>query len=71
MLVDPDAPTPDDPKFAFWRHWVVSGLQPLSGDSGEVAATKRPITKYLAPGPKEECVTPWELSYLRSHEMPG
>lgn len=54
MLVDPDAPTPDDPKFAFWRHWVVTGLQPLSGDSGQVAETKPPITKYLAPGPKDE-----------------
>ncbi|ROW15279.1 hypothetical protein VPNG_03005 [Cytospora leucostoma] len=32
VLVDPDAPTPDDPKYAFWRHWVITGLEPLSGE---------------------------------------
>ncbi|KAK8050281.1 hypothetical protein PG994_012011 [Apiospora phragmitis] len=26
LMIDSDAPTPEDPKFAFWRHWVVSGL---------------------------------------------
>lgn len=54
MMVDPDAPTPDDPKFAFWRHWIVTGLQPLSGDSSVVAATKFPVTGYHPPGPKAE-----------------
>ena len=55
MLVDPDAPTPEEPKFAFWRHWVVPGLQPIqSEDSGLVAETKRPLTEYLGPGPKDE-----------------
>lgn len=54
ILTDPDAPTPDDPKFAFWRHWILTGLQPLSGDSGQVAVTKGPVTEYLGPGPKDE-----------------
>lgn len=54
MMIDPDAPTPDDPKFAFWRHWVVTGLRPLSGDSSVVAATKFPATEYHPPGPKAE-----------------
>jgi phosphatidylethanolamine-binding protein (PEBP) family uncharacterized protein len=53
MLVDPDAPTPDDPKFAFWRHWVLSGLQPLGGGN-QVAQTKPALTEYLGPGPKDE-----------------
>ena len=53
LLVDPDAPTPDDPKFAFWRHWVLSGLQPLSGGN-QVAQTKPALTEYLGPGPKDE-----------------
>ncbi|UKZ79778.1 hypothetical protein TrVFT333_007540 [Trichoderma virens FT-333] len=54
LLVDPDAPTPDDPKFAFWRHWVLPGLKPLAGADGVVAQTKAALTEYLAPGPKDE-----------------
>lgn len=56
MLVDPDAPTPDDPKFAFWRHWVLPGLQPLRDVDGVVGETKPALTEYLAPGPKDEYV---------------
>ena len=52
LLVDPDAPTPDDPKFAFWRHWVLPGLQPAGVSSA--AQTKPPLTEYLGPGPKDE-----------------
>lgn len=54
MLVDPDAPTPDDPKYAFWRHWVITGLEPLSGEGNVVAATKQPVTSYHPPGPTKE-----------------
>jgi phosphatidylethanolamine-binding protein len=54
LLADPDAPTPDDPKFAFWRHWVISGLKPLSGGETVVAETKPALTAYLGPGPKDE-----------------
>lgn len=54
MLVDPDAPTPDQPKFAFWRHWVLPGLQPLRDVDGVVGETKPALTDYLAPGPKDE-----------------
>jgi phosphatidylethanolamine-binding protein (PEBP) family uncharacterized protein len=51
LLVDPDAPTPDDPKFAYWRHWVVSGLKPSESAEGKV------LTEYLGPGPKDEYVS--------------
>ncbi|RDW68829.1 YbhB/YbcL family Raf kinase inhibitor-like protein [Aspergillus mulundensis] len=51
LLVDPDAPTPDDPKFAFWRHWVVSGLTAAEGLGAESAKV---LTEYLGPGPKDE-----------------
>ncbi|KAI7782611.1 hypothetical protein LA080_013099 [Diaporthe eres] len=54
MLVDPDAPTPDDPKFAFWRHWIINGLEPLGGEGTIVAATKPPATAYHPPGPTKE-----------------
>ncbi|KAI1828177.1 phosphatidylethanolamine-binding protein [Xylaria intraflava] len=53
ILTDPDAPTPDEPKFAFWRHWVLSGLRPRSVGA---AATGPPseLTVYLGPGPKDD-----------------
>lgn len=50
LLLDPDAPTPDDPKFAFWRHWVITSIP---GDAQEVSEGKE-LTRYLAPGPKDE-----------------
>lgn len=53
ILTDPDAPTPDNPQFAFWRHWVLPGLQPLS-EGTVVASTKPALTEYLGPGPKDE-----------------
>jgi hypothetical protein len=49
-MLDPDAPTPADPKFAFWRHWVVASIP---SSSSEIAAG-RTLTPYLAPGPKDE-----------------
>jgi hypothetical protein len=49
-LIDPDAPTPDDPKFAYWRHWVVINIP---SDTGSIDAGKT-LTQYLAPGPKDE-----------------
>ena len=52
MLIDPDAPTPEDPKFAFWRHWVVSGLKAGSVLDGNTPA----LTAYLGPGPKPEYI---------------
>lgn len=53
ILTDPDAPTPDDPKFAFWRHWVLAGLLP-SADKQVAVTTDNVLTDYLGPGPKDE-----------------
>ncbi|KAJ2969896.1 hypothetical protein NQ176_g8439 [Zarea fungicola] len=64
MLIDPDAPTPEDPKFAFWRHWVVSGLKP-----GE-AATGTTLTEFLGPGPKPES-NPHRYLFLLFREPAG
>jgi hypothetical protein len=50
LLLDPDAPTPADPKFAFWRHWVITSIP---GGAQEVSEGKE-VTRYLAPGPKDE-----------------
>ncbi|KAL5357747.1 phosphatidylethanolamine-binding protein [Aspergillus floccosus] len=65
LLIDPDAPTPDDPKFAYWRHWVVSGLRPA--DAGDVTATATVLTEYLGPGPKDES-KPHRYLYLLFRE---
>lgn len=54
MLIDPDAPTPDDPKFAYWRHWVVSHIPSTSLSSANILSTGMTLTQYLAPGPKDE-----------------
>ncbi len=62
MLLDPDAPTPDDPKFAYWRHWVVVNIPATTvgnegeegGGKGDVVGTGKTLTRYLAPGPKDE-----------------
>ena len=57
LFTDPDAPTPEDPKFAYWRHWVVPGLKPSS--SGAATSSKAALTEYLGPGGKEaELVDP-------------
>ncbi len=56
MLLDPDAPTPDDPKFAYWRHWVISNISIPTNPEGEhvITGTGKTLTEYLAPGPKDE-----------------
>ncbi|KAH8597418.1 phosphatidylethanolamine-binding protein [Bisporella sp. PMI_857] len=69
ILTDPDAPTPDDPKFAFWRHWVLAGLQPLS-DGLTVAQTKPVLTEYLGPGPKDDS-KPHRYLFLLFREPAG
>ncbi|KAK4125825.1 PEBP-like protein [Parathielavia appendiculata] len=64
MLIDPDAPTPDDPKFGYWRHWVVTNIpfsSPTTSKQSEeqtkaasMVDTGRTLTQYLPPGPKDE-----------------
>lgn len=52
FLIDPDAPTPDDPKFGYWRHWVVINIP--CGATADIASAGTTLTPYLAPGPKDE-----------------
>ncbi|KAH7074195.1 phosphatidylethanolamine-binding protein [Paraphoma chrysanthemicola] len=54
MLIDPDAPTPDDPKFSYWRHWVVTSMSSSNLDASNILASGKTLTQYLAPGPKDE-----------------
>ncbi|KAL4783573.1 phosphatidylethanolamine-binding protein [Aspergillus varians] len=65
ILVDPDAPSPDDPKFAYWRHWVVSGLKPADGIEPPSA-----LTEYLGPGPKDDS-RPHRYLFLLFREPEG
>ncbi|KAL2816570.1 phosphatidylethanolamine-binding protein [Aspergillus granulosus] len=64
LFIDPDAPTPDDPKFAYWRHWVVSGLKPSENAEGKI------LTEYLGPGPKEDS-RPHRYLFLLFREPEG
>ncbi|KAL2020899.1 hypothetical protein VTK56DRAFT_7890 [Thermocarpiscus australiensis] len=77
LLVDPDAPTPDEPKFAYWRHWVVSGLKPSAqvaqGETGSLSPavfSKPALTEYLGPGPKDES-RPHRYLFLLFREPEG
>ncbi|KAH6632508.1 hypothetical protein F5144DRAFT_593245 [Chaetomium tenue] len=55
LLIDPDAPTPADPKFAYWRHWIVTGIPaPSAGSEGGGIEGGRTLTAYLGPGPKDD-----------------
>jgi phosphatidylethanolamine-binding protein (PEBP) family uncharacterized protein len=54
MLIDPDAPTPDDPKFAYWRHWFVASIPSTAFASSNIIDAGVTLTQYLAPGPKDE-----------------
>ncbi|KAF2259560.1 PEBP-like protein [Lojkania enalia] len=54
MMLDPDAPTPEDPKFAFWRHWVVARVKPSASEGQGTLDSGVTLTRYLAPGPKDE-----------------
>ncbi|KAL4946940.1 phosphatidylethanolamine-binding protein [Aspergillus filifer] len=65
LHIDPDAPTPDDPKFAYWRHWVVTGLKPADGISDAPA-----LTAYLGPGPKDDS-RPHRYLFLLFQEPEG
>lgn len=66
MLVDPDAPTPDDPKFAYWRHWVVSNIS----SSPITSTNSNTLTEYLGPGPKDES-KPHRYLFLLYRESEG
>ncbi|KAK7924410.1 phosphatidylethanolamine-binding protein [Apiospora marii] len=78
LMIDPDAPTPDDPKFAFWRHWVVSGLAPrgtgeeeddgVAEEAGKDCGTE--VTEYLGPGPKDDS-KPHRYLFLLYQEPDG
>ncbi|KAF1968961.1 ERO1-domain-containing protein [Bimuria novae-zelandiae CBS 107.79] len=66
LMIDPDAPTPDDPKFAYWRHWVVSSI-PASSPNVQSGKT---LTQYLAPGPKDDS-KPHRYHFLLYREPEG
>lgn len=56
LQIDPDAPTPADPKFGYWRHWVVTNIpypSPSVPDAN-IVESGRTLTQYLAPGPKDD-----------------
>jgi phosphatidylethanolamine-binding protein len=67
LLIDPDAPTPDDPNFAYWRHWVITSIPAGSSD---VAQSGKILTEYLGPGPKDDS-KPHRYLFLLFREPEG
>jgi len=69
VLVDPDAPSPQDRKYSPWRHWVQPGLKPMTlteieeksksaqpsenGGFEIVRKTLDAATSYKGPGPNK------------------
>ncbi|KIM52170.1 hypothetical protein SCLCIDRAFT_1223980 [Scleroderma citrinum Foug A] len=56
VMTDPDAPSRKDPKFAQWRHWLVTGVKapyPTNLDTGDLTAhfTQPATTPYYCPAP--------------------
>ncbi|GAA5878640.1 hypothetical protein JCM1840_003537 [Sporobolomyces johnsonii] len=45
-LLDPDAPSKSDPKWAPFRHWLITGVRP-----GEPARFGEVLTSYMGPAP--------------------
>ena len=72
MMIDPDAPTPDDPKFGYWRHWVVTSIPSPSATTSpdDITARGKTLTQYLAPGPKDES-GPHRYLFLLFEEKAG
>ncbi|TRM62209.1 phosphatidylethanolamine-binding protein [Schizophyllum amplum] len=57
VMLDPDAPSRDDPKFKSFRHWVITGLKApaaTSASTKNMAALKMKTatTPYRPPGPR-------------------
>jgi len=72
MMIDPDAPTPDDPKFGYWRHWVVASIPlPSPSSTDDIIAKGKTLTPYLAPGPKDESGPHRYLFLLFAEEAGG
>jgi phosphatidylethanolamine-binding protein len=53
-MVDPDAPTPDDPKFAYWRHFIQIHIPHSATASPVLTQSPKTLTEYLGPGPKDD-----------------
>jgi phosphatidylethanolamine-binding protein len=64
MFLDPDAPTPDDPKFGYWRHWIVRGCWRQPGTGGRLNLGET-VSPWIAPGVADSYVSPfafWNFS---------
>ncbi|KIJ34862.1 hypothetical protein M422DRAFT_263046 [Sphaerobolus stellatus SS14] len=69
LMTDADAPTASNPKFAYWRHWIVPGLRP--GAIGANAASNRAeLTQYVLPGKKDEGVEAHRYMFILFREPP-
>lgn len=58
MVTDPDAPSPDDPKFGEFLHWIVANIPGSEAAEGKGRLPIRPLLKYV------DFVTKDEISEL-------
>ncbi|CAC5414679.1 unnamed protein product [Mytilus coruscus] len=49
IMVDPDAPDPENPSLAYWLHWLVTNIQGSDFGSEDLGGT--PIMEYEGPSP--------------------
>ncbi|XP_008061762.1 phosphatidylethanolamine-binding protein 4 [Carlito syrichta] len=49
MMVDPDAPSRADPRFKYWRHWLVADINGSTMRNGNIEGSV--LTEYGAPTP--------------------
>ncbi|XP_040270729.1 phosphatidylethanolamine-binding protein 4 [Bufo bufo] len=50
MMVDPDAPSRENPSFKYWRHWLLADIQGQDLLSGK-SLKGRVVTDYKGPSP--------------------
>ncbi|KAF8484182.1 phosphatidylethanolamine-binding protein [Gautieria morchelliformis] len=67
LMTDPDAPTPHDTKYSYWRHWIQPGLRPSESSIAE-KSQKAPLTEYLGPGKKDPLADPHRYLILLLRE---
>lgn len=52
MMVDPDAPSKNHPKYRYWRHWLIANISGTDLKTGKISGNE--LTSYHGPTPPPE-----------------
>lgn len=55
MMVDPDAPSPTNPTFRNFLHWLVINIPSQTPPTSEIWETGKEVVPYMGPAPPEGC----------------